>query len=488
MFATLKEQLDKNLIKVFYALSALIVVSLFLAIITEQNFILLIPFLVVGGVITILDYKLVFYFLIICLPLSFSVYLGGNAFVELPTEPLMILFLVIVLFRPFVVKNYDFKFNHHTLSLFMIAQLLWLIPVTLNSTDLVISVKYLVSKYWYIGTFFFATGIFIKKVRDFKLLFWLLFVPALLVSFIITFRHATHNFEFYWANYINGPFYDNHVIYGTYMATILPYVFFARKWYAKGTWKYRLLNYGFFYFIFAVGISYTRASWLSLIIIVAVYFLMKWKLIKPTIIAALIVLAGLLTYILSNYKYVEYAPNFEKTIFHEGDIAGHLAATYSFEDVSGMERIYRWVAAKNMIAARPWLGFGTNCFYDNYRHYAVRSFETYVSDNPEKSTTHNYFIMVASEQGIFGSLLFLSLCIAILVVGQRVYHEVEDKELRNIGVAATLSMTVLIFHLLLNDLIETDKLGTLFFMALAILIRVDLWNKSKRKLDSGSSN
>ena len=474
MISKIEHITNKQLLTVFYGLSSVVLLCLFLAIGTEERFFYLIPFLVVGGLLTILDYKYIYYILLIALPLSFSVYLGANAFAELPTEPIMVLFLLILLFRPFVTKNYDFSFNHHPISLFIIAQLLWLIPVTLNSTDIVLSLKYLVSKYWYVATFFYATSIFIKSIKDFKKIFWLLYIPLLLVTIINTIRHAFYNFEFYYANSVVNPFFINHVIYGAYLATILPLVYYAKYWYSKSSFAYKLLNYSFYFFIFAVIITYTRASWLALIIMFGTAFLLKNKLLKTTLFIGIIGISVGIGVLLHQNKYVDLAPNFETTIFHEGDIARHLESTYTFEDVSGMERIYRWVAAKNMILAKPWLGFGTNCFYDNYKHYSVLAFETYISDNKEKSTTHNYFIMLWAEQGFIGFLLFAGLCIALFILAQKYYHNAVEKEHKHLILAVTLSLTSIIFHLFLNDLIETDKLGTLFFFNLAVLTRLSI--------------
>ena len=46
-------------------------------------------------------------------------------------------------------------------------------------------------------------------------------------------------------------------------------------------------------------------------------------------------------------------------------------------------------------------------FYPNYQARTVRSFTTYVSDNPERSGIHNYYLMTAVEQGIPGLLVYL---------------------------------------------------------------------------------
>ena len=87
--------------------------------------------------------------------------------------------------------------------------------------------------------------------------------------------------------------------------------------------------------------------------------------------------------------------------------------------------------------------------------------------------------MVFAEQGIIGFILFVLLCGAIYFQGQNIYHSTKNMNLKYITLAVVLSLSSIIFHLLLNDLIETDKIGTLFFFNLAILVRLSGWVKSK---------
>ena len=44
--------------------------------------------------------------------------------------------------------------------------------------------------------------------------------------------------------------------------------------------------------------------------------------------------------------------------------------------------------------------------------------------------------------------------------------------------AAILSITIITFHLFLNDLIETNKIGGLFYISLALIVRIITWQKS----------
>ena len=148
-----------------------------------------------------------------------------------------------------------------------------------------------------------------------------------------------------------------------------------------------------------------------------------------------------------------------------------------------MERVYRWVAAGHMTPERPFFGWGPGNFVNFYKPFAVTSFQTYVSDNPEQSGIHSYFFMTLVEQGVPGLLIFLALLVVFFLRGEHLYHALEPYPLRrNIVLTVLLSTTVITAFLLINDLIETDKVGSFFFINLALLINQDLFLLRQHKL------
>ncbi|MBK8953719.1 MAG: O-antigen ligase family protein [Chitinophagaceae bacterium] len=114
-----------------------------------------------------------------------------------------------------------------------------------------------------------------------------------------------------------------------------------------------------------------------------------------------------------NDRYLQYAHDFKTTIFHK-NFNEHLIATYRLKDVSTAERFYRWIAGVRMIKDNPVIGFGPGSFYPNYKEYTVPAFKTWVSNNKDHSTVHNYFLLLAVEQGLPGLFFFLLLTGAML--------------------------------------------------------------------------
>ena len=93
---------------------------------------------------------------------------------------------------------------------------------------------------------------------------------------------------------------------------------------------------------------------------------------------------------------------------------------------------------------------------------------------------HNYYLMTTVEQGLPGLVFFVGFSLTVMLRGQRIYHETKPGWRRRMLVAALLCFILIDLLMLMNDFVETDKIGSLFFMSAAILVAVDLGNRPKR--------
>jgi O-antigen ligase len=130
-----------------------------------------------------------------------------------------------------------------------------------------------------------------------------------------------------------------------------------------------------------------------------------------------------------------------------------------------------------MVGDRWELGYGPGTFYYNYKPYAIPVFKTWVSKNEEHSTVHNYFLLTAIEQGLPGLLIFLFLLGAMIYYAEKIYHRVEDKFYKVVAMACGVMLMMIITVNFLSDLIETDKVGSLFFLCLSCLVTIDIKTK-----------
>ena len=119
------------------------------------------------------------------------------------------------------------------------------------------------------------------------------------------------------------------------------------------------------------------------------------------------------------------------------------------------------------------MGVGSGNFTNYYKSYTVYDFETYLSDNEERSTVHNYYLLMLSEQGWPGMLIFLALTFAVFIYGEYIYFKMKSRENKRAIMILLLVMFSIIINLLLSDMPESDKVGPFFFMGIALLVLFD---------------
>lgn len=464
----------------FKAFALILLSSLFLGIALDMYYLAALPAFLLLVYVTIIDFRKIFFLLLVCIPLSTEFYFPNGLATDLPTEPLMVgLMLVYLVYILRHAREKGSQFLRHPITLLVLLHFFWILAATITSSSFIVSLKFSLAKLWYIVVFFFLAGSMLKTTKDFKHFFWCILIPLLATIAFVWIRHAPSGFSFKTVSGVLDPFYRNHVNYASLLALFTPLVWFARQWYERGSFKRRVINVSLLVLLLAIQFSYTRTAYLTLVIAIGAYFIIRWRLSRLVVAFALIGAIALVGHFVSNNTYLQYAPNFERTVTHQS-FDNLVEATIKMEDISTMERFYRWVAASHMSSDKPWVGFGPGNFYNFYQSYTVNSFETYVSDNPEKSGVHSYYFMTLVEQGFPGLVIFLMLCIYALIRGEQAYAWIQDKTRKNIVMACLLSLIIICSFLLINDMIETDKMGSFFFMFLAVLVNME--NREKEAL------
>lgn len=461
-------------LSVYWTATVLAIVSLFAGFILEEPLFFTIPAAFLFAYQMIVDYKVIFWLLVLATPFSIEYYADSGLSTTLPTEPMMIIFMFTFVFFIFLKRDdFDRAFYLHPLSIILYVHFGWLLFTTLYSADIVISLKYMLAKTWYITTWYCMGGLVVRDLKTFKKVFWLLFVPTFLLTVYTLINHAGYNFAFSEVNKTMVPWFRNHVNYAVFLALVLPFTFIAYRWYPQYTWERMVIRLGIAVLLAGIYFSYTRSSWLSVAGAGVAFLIIRRNWLMPATIMAVIGVIIFTLSMLHNNRYLDYAPDYTKTIYHS-NFSDHMESTMSLEDVSSAERIYRWVAAIHMVEEKPYLGFGPGQFYFNYKEYTVNKFETYISRNPERSTVHNYYLQVTVEQGFPGTVIWVVLLVYLMYVGQRLYTLYSDTAHKHLVMALTLSLITIIINIALSDLIEADKIGTSFFLFMAILVNLDL--------------
>jgi O-antigen ligase len=459
----------KNLLFLYFVI--LVGITSMTSIYLQSYLPFIIPFLVIGLGFVLDDYLRLFYLLFAALPFTIEFYFDGIGIgTDLPSEPIMIVLsgftLASLLRNKFALK---FDYVTHPIFIFLFIHVFWIFITCISSTTLLVSLKLLAAKFWYIIPFFILPLMFVNKRDDiekaYKILYKFLFFSIL----IVLIRHAFEGFSFAASYDVVRPFFRNHVNYAAISVICLPFVWAFYKINKSNNQSNKLMGIVLITFIIGIYFSYTRAAILSMLIAIGAYYIIKFRWVKYALtISSIIAIIGIV-FLSWNNKYMDFAPNYERTITHT-EFDNLIEATYKLEDISSMERVYRWMAGIEMIKDKFWLGFGPGSFYSNYKSYSISRFQTYVSDNPDHSGIHNYFLMTWVEQGFIGFLLFIALCFVILIEGENTYHlctAIEDKYL---VMAASLAFIIIFAMCLINDLIETDKVGPFFFFNCAIIL------------------
>jgi O-antigen ligase len=462
-----------NSVGLFTIFAVFTLISAVMAIAGDAYYIYALPLSVVFGLFVIKYFRQTYLLLWFLIPLSMEYEFSSSLATDLPTEPFIVLLMgatiLYFLANPQVITR---KLLNHPITTVICLHVVWIGIAAFFSQVPIVSAKFFISKIWYVVVFFFLTTFLIKREEQFKAIYWCIAVPLCIIIVQTVIRHALLDFEFQEVNKTMTPFFRNHVNYAVMIAVFFPLALHARKWYKSGSLERLMVNLTIFILLLGIVFAYTRAAYLSLLLIPVMHFIFANRLTKW--IAALGVFAILIlgVYFANDNRYLSLAPDYESTIYHD-DFEDHLLATFEGKDVSSMERVYRWIAAARMSADRPVVGFGPGNFYNYYRYYTIDNFETYVSDNPEQSGVHNYFLMTLVDQGIIGLLLFIALCLAVLISGEYLYRDTSPKN-KGFVMAILISFAIVVLNITMGDLIEVDKIGSFFFMNAAILVNFAL--------------
>lgn len=478
----LKDFVQKYSTLIFFGYGFIVLIALAFGLLFNQWAAFFAPVLLLFVAIGFYDFKWLYFLLILVMPLSIEVSLPGGFSTDLPTEPivigLMLVFVFTAFLNPTILKG---DFFMHPISILLVIHFGWILSSSIFSTDFVLSLKFMLSKFWYLSVFYFLTGLIIINERILRAIIWIIFIPTIVGIVVIMERHSNFGYLFEYINKAVVPIYRNHVNYGVFITMLVPLMVMGRFWYKKGSIIRLIWDLGIIITLVGIYFTYTRGAWLALLACPIIYFIVKRKKMKQVLMVSAISVTLFFGYLISNQNYLRFAPNYERTIYH-ANLKDHLVSTFSGQDMSTMERFYRWVAAFNMVGEKPLFGFGPNTFVKNYKSYTVNSFVTYISRNEENSTVHNYFILLLAEQGIPGMLIFAFWVFVLLTYAERIFHQQKTNKDKWIVMGALLCACVFLINNLFSDLLEANKLAPLFFIMAAILVNWDI--KSKQLLEA----
>lgn len=426
-----------------------------------------------------LNWKAAYLILLCCILGSVEVDLiEGSLSTSVPDEPMMWLFVLMfglmVARNPYVMPKWWWR---NPLVFIIVLQFLWLLVAVIYSKELFLSLKFLAARIWFMVSFMILPVFIFKEKKDYRLAFKLMLFTLLITVVIIFLRHYALHFSFKKVQVAIRGIYVNHVDYSTVLSMFFPLLCVAYPLTkGKATWLRGLLLLTILFFLPAIYFAYARAAWIAIVFAGVIALAMRLKLVNLVMPAFYAAMALLLTYMIRDNKYIDFRPNYERTYMHK-NFADHMIATLKGQDMSSMERLYRWIAGIRMSQDRPVTGYGPHAFYYYYKPYAVTAFKTYVSRNPEQSTTHNYFLYMLVEQGWPAMIIYAIFIFLVFWQAQKVYWRFTDRFYKYVTLGITMTFAAGFINNFFSDLIDTHKVGALFYIPVALLVILD--QKSK---------
>ncbi len=399
--------------------------------------------------------------------------IGLGVGMTIPTDPLLFGVLLIFLLKLFAERRFDKGIADHPVTLAIIVNLTWIGITTITSEMPLVSLKFFVSRLWYVTAFFFVmTQLFrdFKNVKLFLAMYITSFVGIICYTII---HHSMYGFLEQPAHWVMSPFFNDHTSYGAVLAMFYPLLIgltFSSNY--SRSWKLLFLGI-LLLFSVALILSYTRAAWVSLVGALGVYLVMRFRIRFITIMA--LGSAFLIALFLSwDTIIMKLEKNRQDS---SAELTEHVQSITNIStDASNLERLNRWSAAWRMFKERPFVGWGPGTYMFQYAPFQLSDEKTRISTNAgDAGNAHSEYIGPLSESGVFGMVSFLMVIICVIYYAVMLYPRIRNEEHRMYMVNLFLGLVTYLIHGFLNNFLDTDKASAPFWGFIAAIVAFEVY-------------
>lgn len=470
---------EKNKIKWVYGIVLAFIAINTILIANEFYWASVIPLAIVILLLYIFSLDKLILLITFCTPLAINIekiYTGLS--ISLPTEPLMFGVLIIFVLKIFYNNDYDNKIIKHPISISILIYLFWMLITSITSQMPIVSIKYLISRLWFIVPFYFIGTQIFKNPKNIRKFFWLYTIPLLIVITYTIINHAKHGFLEGPAHWVMTPFYNDHTAYGAALSLFIP-IFLGLCFDSHYTKIQKRLSFTVFIILsVAIILSFSRAAWLSLLFALFVYLLVIFKIKFRWIITSLVIIVA----IFFTFKFEILDKLESNKQDSSANLIEHIESISNISsDASNLERINRWQSAIRMFEDKPFWGWGPGTFQFEYAPFQQSKEKTIISTNAgNKGTAHSEYLGLLSEEGIIGFLAFLSIIICTIYTALRIIKKTKNKEIKSLTLIVLLSLITYYSHGFLNNFLDSDKAAVPFWGFTAIIVAIDLYHNKKK--------
>ncbi|MFN5920136.1 MAG: O-antigen ligase family protein [Bacteroidota bacterium] len=409
--------------------------------------------------------------------------IGYGLGISLPDEPFIILIMFLSVFKIFIKSEYHLDVFRHPITVALLINFGWMLFTVFTSDMPFVSLKFMLSRFWYIVVFYFmAVMLFIKRENISKYL-WLYIASLSLVIIYALIRHGAAGFTRETSYTLMQPFYAAHGIYAAAIAFFIPFLVISCVFYN------RFLSHGISRILvllvlglFAAGLvfSFTRAAWLSVMGLAFILVPLMLRVRLRTLV--LLVGTGLLLFVVFQNQ-VYYVLSKTQDV-SSSDLSVHLKSVANVKsDASNAERINRWMSAIGMFKERPITGFGPGTYMFCYAPFQQSNYTTIISTNfGDVGNAHSEYLGPLAESGVMGLLTLLILIYVVLQTAFRLFYDGRTAYVRYMALSVMLGLITYLIHGVMNNYIESDKIAVLWWGGMAVITALDLYhNHSKNQ-------
>lgn len=420
------------------------------------------------------------FFLAFCTPLAISLKEMGltqGPDLSIPTEPVMAGIMLMYIINHFQKDLAEKRFRDHPVTILITIQLFWMLVTTCTSTDVIVSIKYLVSRLWFIfSCYIIIPHLFVRRENIVRFVYAYCAALAIVVCYT-TVVHARFNFGEKAADWVVSPFYNDHTAYGAALAMFIPVMvsFLFLRNHSKIS---KFFAAGFFcLFALAIVLSFARAGWLSLMVALGVFLTLMLKIRFRTLLITFA--SGLAIFFVFQTEIVMILSKNDTDA--KGGFANNLESMSNIStDASNVERINRWSCAIRMWMDKPVFGWGPGTYMFKYAPYQLSRDLTIISTNfGTNGNAHSEYLGPLSEQGLIGMIIVIIILFYVTSLGYRLVYSLEDRDDRILCTGLFLGLMTYFVHGFLNNFLDTDKLSLPFWAFLAALVCFDLYYTKK---------
>ena len=265
---------------------------------------------------------------------------------SVPVEPMLFGVLFFFIAKLLHERKFDTEIAQHPISIVIYIMFIWIIITTITSELPLVSIKYLLSRLWFVIPAYFVCAKLFKNPNNINKFIWFYIAGLIIVVIYTTVNHALNGFSGKSAHWVMTPFYNDHTAYGAALAVFLvlnaAFIFMPKIDKSKRI----IIIISFVLLCVAMILSACRAAWLSIVAVIGVFICVLLRIKFKYILT--IIIAVLTLFFTFKHQIIDVMERNEQD--SSSNFVEHIQSITNIStDASNLERINRWSSALRLL-------------------------------------------------------------------------------------------------------------------------------------------